>query len=198
MAEISAIATLRQLLVGQYDDLKRQLARRLGSEEMAGDVLQETYLHLERPRHIGSISSPRKYLLTIATNIARMGFRHDSRCTSIEELDAVLNFVDDAPSPLQTVESQQEFENLRRAFAELTPRQRAIVFAARVEEKLLRDIAKELGLSQRTVEKELRAALVFCGAKLNRNVVQRFGPRPREASIGRELAQGEENQATDA
>lgn len=183
MSSSANVAVLRQLLVGEYAELKRHLTRRLGSEEMAGEVLQETYLHLERPALIGTVSNPKRYLLTIATNIARMSFRRDRRWTSLSELDAALGFVDEAPDPLRSLEARQEVAALKIGFDELTPRRRHILIASRLEGRKLRDIAAELGLSQRAVEKELKIALMLCGRKIKRDIVQRFGPRPRQASI---------------
>src|SRR6202043_931497 len=57
MSDSAHAAALRQGLVGQYDELKSTLTRRLGSEDLAGEVLQETYLRLERPARIGIIAS---------------------------------------------------------------------------------------------------------------------------------------------
>jgi len=182
MSNSAEVAVLRQLLVGEYDELRKKLARRLGSEDLAGEVLQETYLHLERPARIGPIGSPRHYLLTMAINIARMSFRRERRLTSLSELDAALGFVDEAPDPLRSLEARQEFEALKAAFDELTPRRRYILCASRLEGRKLRDIAAELGVTQRSVEKELRAALILCGLRMKRNIVQRFGPRTRDAS----------------
>lgn len=174
---MSDSASLRQLLVGQYDALRKQLSRRLGSEELAADALQETYLHLACPRDIGTVGSPHHYLLTIALNIARMRFRSDRRCTSLTDLEAAHGFVDETPDPLRSLEGREDIAALQRAFDDLTPRRRRIFFAARIEEMRLRDIARECGLSQRAIEKELKAALTLCALRLNREVVQRFGPR---------------------
>ena len=43
----SALARLLQVLLDDYGMLKSQLARRLGSQEAAGDILQEAYLRLQ-------------------------------------------------------------------------------------------------------------------------------------------------------
>ncbi|MCK9910798.1 sigma-70 family RNA polymerase sigma factor, partial [Microbacteriaceae bacterium K1510] len=145
MIDSAGSASLRQLLVGQYDELKRVLTRRFGSEDMAGEALQETYLQLERPARIGPVQSPKQYLLTIAINIVRMRFRRERRSANLSELDAIIGFVDDAPDPLQTVQSRQEIEALQQAFDALTPRRRYIVLAARVEGVQLADIADQLG-----------------------------------------------------
>ena len=182
MSNSADVAVLRQMLVGEYDDLRRQLTRRLGSEDVAREVLQETYLHLDRPSRLSMIDSPRRYLLAIATNIARMRFRREKRVINLQDLDEMLGFVDEAPDPLRSVEARQEFEALKAAFEELTPRRRYILFASRLEGRKLRDIADELDVSQRLIEKELKAALIFCGSKINRDVIQRFGPGARETS----------------
>lgn len=198
MTESADAATLRRTLVGHYDELKKQLTRRLGSEDLAGDVLQETYLHLERPAQIGTVRSPKHYLLTIATNIARMSFRREKRWTTMEDLDAVLGFVDETPDPLRSLEARKDVEILQRAFEELTPRRRRILFAARVEGMRLADLAEELGLSQRFVSEELKIALKVCGLRLKRDVIQRFGPHPREASLSMEAAEEDGNAAREA
>jgi RNA polymerase sigma-70 factor (ECF subfamily) len=188
MSSSPGITALREVLIDQYEDLKKQLAQRLGSEDLAGEVLQETYLQLERPLQVAVVRSPKQYLLTIATNIARMTFRRERRQMSLTDLDAALGFVDEMPDPLRNLEARQEFEVLKRAFDELSPRRRQILIAARIEGVRLRDIAQQLGLSQRAIEKELKAALVQCAVRLNRDIVQRFGPRPREASANGEDA----------
>ena len=75
-------------------------------------MLRETYLHLERPARISALTDPKHYLLTVATNIARMSFRRERRRTSFSELDAALGFVDEAPDPLRSLEAREEFEAL--------------------------------------------------------------------------------------
>lgn len=182
MDDLLQAATLRRVLVGHYDELKRKLARRLGSEDLASEALHETYLHLERSTRLDAIASPRQYLLTIATNLARMSFRRDKWRTQHVGLDEALDFADESADPLSTLIGRQEIEALQRAFDELTPRRRQILFSIRVEGAMIADVAKKLGVSQRTVEQELRSALITCGSILGRAVVQRFGPKPRKAS----------------
>ena len=124
MSNSADVTLLRQMLVGEYDDLRRRLTRRLGSEDVASEVLQETYLHLERSSLMSVIDSPKRYLLTIATNIAWMRFRRERRLTSLSDLDKALGFVDEALDPLRSLEARQEFEALKAAFDELSPRRR--------------------------------------------------------------------------
>ncbi|KPF96837.1 hypothetical protein IP86_15155 [Rhodopseudomonas sp. AAP120] len=181
MNDLAGHAALRRVLVHQYDELKSLLTRKLGSEDLAADALQETFLHLERPARIGTVARPRQYLLVIATNIARMAFRRERRRT-LADLDTLLGIADDGPDPLRSLAARQEVAALREVIAELTPRRRRILIAIRIEGLRLRDLADELGLSQRMVEKELKAALAVCGSRLHRDVARRFGPAPQKAS----------------
>jgi DNA-directed RNA polymerase specialized sigma24 family protein len=127
MSETSA-AALRQELVGQYDDLKRALTRRLGSEDLAKEVLQETYLRLEQPARIGPVISPKRYLLTIAVNLARMSFRRERRSANLADLDAVLGFVDETPGPAQIVEARRRSKHCS-APSKISPRGAARSFS---------------------------------------------------------------------
>ena len=182
MTESDGVATLRELLVGQYEELRTLLARRLGSVDLADEALQETYLRLRRPAQIGAIASPRHYLLTIATNIARMSFRRSRRWADLSELDAVLGFADESPGPEQSLLARADLAVLQRAFDELTPRRRQIIFAARVEGVQLTRIAERMGISKTLVEKELKIALMFCADQVGREMVRKYGLRESQAS----------------
>ncbi|KZD24067.1 RNA polymerase sigma factor [Tardiphaga robiniae] len=174
---------LRQLLVERYDDFRKRLTRRLGSAELARETLHETWLHLHRAAPTGTIASPPSYLLRIAFNIATDRGRKQSRLARRTEVMAVLDMADDAPSAERELAARQEISELEAALEELTPRRRMILLASRVEEATLQEIAQRLGVSQRLVEIELKHALDHCAERLQRQVVRRFGPKPRETSI---------------
>ncbi len=182
MTDSSAWIGLRQLLVDRYDDYRRRLTRRLGSAELARETLHETWLHLHKAAPTGSITSPPSYLLRMAFNIATDRGRQQSRLARRTEVMAVLEMADEAPSPERELASRQEVAELELALQELTPRRRMILLASRVEGVTLQEIASRLGVSQRLVELELKQALDHCAQRLQRQVVKRFGPKPREAS----------------
>jgi RNA polymerase sigma-70 factor (ECF subfamily) len=69
-----------------------------------------------------------------------------------------------------------EVAALEQAMAELTERQRAILIASRVDDLPQQEIADRFRISVRMVGKELKRALEHCGRRLDRRVVQRFGP----------------------
>jgi RNA polymerase sigma-70 factor (ECF subfamily) len=175
---------LRQLLLLDYRELKTRLARRLGSMERASDALQDTWLRLETAQ-IGAVHRPQHYLLRIAYNIALKRRQAERETMTLEDARAALNLADETPDPERVIEAKSEAAALERALAELSPRRRDILLASRVEGIPLSRIASRHGISQRMVEIELKLALIHCGRRLGREIVQRFGPRSREGSYGK-------------
>jgi len=87
-----------------------------------------------------------------------------------------VNIGADTLDPARVLHARQEMQVLEEALGELTERQRAILIAARVEDVSQEDIARRHGISVRMVGKELKKALEYCGKRLDRKVIQRFGP----------------------
>ena len=174
--------TLRRLLVLGYDELKARLTRRLGSAELASDALHEAYLTLHRVPRLGHVRNMRFYLLRTAFNFALKQMRVDRRFVALSDVQMAVGIADDTPGQARVLAARNEIEALKNALTELTPRRREILLAARLEGVTLRAIADRFGVSQRLVEIELKHALAHCALRLDREAVQRFGPRPRRQS----------------
>jgi RNA polymerase sigma factor (sigma-70 family) len=173
---------LRQLLADHYDDFRKRLTRRLGSDDLARETLHETWLHLHGRNTIGTIENPSSYLLRTAFNLATDRGLKEARIARRIEIKAVLEIADEMPGPERDVEARRDIAMLERALEELTPRRRAILLASRLEGLTLREIAERLGISQRLVEIELKHAVEHCAERLDRKMTRRFGPMPRETS----------------
>jgi RNA polymerase sigma-70 factor (ECF subfamily) len=171
----------RAFLIG-YEELKRRLTSRFGSADLASEALHETWLRIDQAGAAGAVQSPIPYLLRMAFNVALKRLGADRRTVTLDDAQAVLAIVDDAPDPERVTAVRLEAEALARALADLTPRRREILLASRIDGLMLREIAGRLGISQRLVEIELKHALAHCALRLHREVVQRFGPRPRGES----------------
>jgi RNA polymerase sigma-70 factor (ECF subfamily) len=151
------------LLVSGYDDLRRRLSRRFGSVEMATEVLHETWLRLGQVGEIAAVQRPESYLYRMALNVAVDRHRADVRWFDKTELEALLRSDHDQLDPEHVVSMRSEMAALERVLAELPARRRAVFMAALVEELPYRDIAKRLGISLRSVEREMSRALEHCG-----------------------------------
>ncbi len=173
---------LRRFFVLGYDDLRARLVRRLGSSELANDVLHDTWLRIDRAPPAGELRSPGRYLVQMAFYAALAHWRGDKHLVTLSDAKTAIGLIDETPDPERAAAARSEVEALRDALAELTPRRREILLMSRLEGVALRDIADHLEISQRLVEIELKHALAHCGLRLGRDVIQRFGPRPRKDS----------------
>lgn len=165
-----------RLFLTSYDDFKARLRRRLGSEDLANDVLHETYLRVDRMEAPLNLTQPNAYLYRMALNIAADRRQADARLLTGEEIEELLQVSDESQDPERVVGGQKEIQLLLSALYELPPRRRRIFIAARLEEAPHLEISQRFGISTRMVEKELKAALGHCAARLERKVIQRFGP----------------------
>ncbi|NII05795.1 RNA polymerase sigma factor [Luteibacter anthropi] len=175
--------SLLGVFLDNYDDFRRRLRRRLRSDDLVDDVMQETYLRVEKlgPTEVRA-THPTGYLFRMALNMAVDHHRSHGRLLTGEEVDDLIQSVDDPLDPQAVLASRQDLEALSHALDALTRRQREILIAARIDELPQADIAARFGISVRMVGKELKKALDTCAEKVGRKSVQRFGPGAGEPS----------------
>ena len=137
------------------------LRRISGDPALADDVLQESYLRLLRhPPAADRDEWERKaYLFQIATNLMRDRWRAKERERSA--LERLLSFW--SPRP----ERSEVSLDMGAALDRLPPRDRALLWLAHVEGYDHREIAKVLGLQERSV----RVILFRARKKLERELV---------------------------
>jgi RNA polymerase sigma-70 factor (ECF subfamily) len=166
MTDATRIA-LRRLFLERYDDLKVRLTRRLGSADLAGDAMQDTWLRLARTDAIGELRSPGSYLFRMVLNVAQDQSRASKRSLTAVEIESLLNLADDVPDPAHIAEARSDLRAFEAVLAELPPRRRAILLAARLDNMPREEIAARLGISLRLVSKELQLAHEYCLARRN-------------------------------
>ncbi|ABD06917.1 sigma-24 (FecI-like) [Rhodopseudomonas palustris HaA2] len=181
-------AALQQRLLLRYDDFKRRLTRYLGSSELAGDALHDTWLRLQRGGQIDAVRSPDTYLLRIAINMGRDHLRAENRLVSTSDAATLLGISDDAPDAERDAEGRSELRLLTAIMAELPPRQKAILIAARVEGLPRGEIARRYGVSVRYVHRELQAAHDYCAERLEKMTADLYRLAPRETSLPERLS----------
>jgi RNA polymerase sigma-70 factor, ECF subfamily len=145
-------------------------------------VLHETWLRLDGAAELGTVRQPRSYLYRTALNIAADQRRSETRWVSRAEIEALRHADDGLLDPERIVAARSEIAALERVLAELPPLRRAIFLAAVVEEQPYREIAARLGLSLRSVEREMSRALGHCSKRLDKKLAKRAGRTPRETS----------------
>lgn len=172
----SSRAALIDFLLDEYDDLKRRLARRLGSEA-AADALQDTFVRLNSGNiEVGPVRRPRAYLLRIAVRLAAERRRNEIS-NDLSDLEQMSEIVDDAPDPERIVEARSEIEALKVALKEMPQRRRDILIAAAFDEMPASVLAARFGVTKRTIQSELKVALIHCAKRLDRELAMRMPSR---------------------
>ena len=136
----------------------RKYLRRFVAPDVAEDLAHEAFLRVYTAPDFESIRSPRGYLFRTARNLAlNAASEHGaSRTDAVEE---VASFADEAASVERQAMTDEEFDMLCIAIARLSPQRRQVLTLRVFYEYSCRQIADRLGISLRTVHRDLARAL---------------------------------------
>ncbi len=144
------------------------LTELLGRVEDAEDVAQESYARLLAMEDLDqSGSRARAYLFRIATNLAYDRFRR-RRVRGLADARDISEIPCDGPTPERIVTVEQSLEIVKQVILELKPRCRRVFLMRTARELSYEDIATRLGVSKRTVEREMQHALARCQRRLGK------------------------------
>ncbi|KRC70128.1 putative RNA polymerase sigma factor FecI [compost metagenome] len=169
--------SLVSIFLERYNDFRSQLKRRLGSEDLAHDAMQEAFLKVNDLPASSSIQQPAAYLFRVALNIAEDQRRRDSRLLTGVEISELINMTDEAADPARIAQGRSQIDAFRRALRGLPERTQQMVLAARVHELPHAEIARRYGVSERIVSKELKRALEHCARELDASGGANAAPR---------------------
>jgi RNA polymerase sigma-70 factor (ECF subfamily) len=157
------------LLFNKYRSaLLRHVSRFATSREDAADIVQDTYL-----RVMGRISlsrfdgEARAYLFQTATNLARDHLRRRKHRSHAALDDAPEETLGTGEPPHEEVLAAAQLTSaLRAAIAAMPEDTRAVFILARSRELPYEDIAEQLGIGRRTVERRVAQAVAFLTDRL--------------------------------
>lgn len=158
--------SLTQAVEAYYEDLRRFVRRRTGSASLADDVVQDTWIRA-RTSAAAMPQNPRAYVFRIAGNLAVDHLRrHGTRSDGAADSSLAEQVASDAPSPEMAVSARQELAILEAAVQELPEKRRIVFILYRGHGLTMRQIADRLGISEKTVEKQIGRAMVHCRLRL--------------------------------
>lgn len=147
--------------------LRAWLRGRFPTRTDIDDLVQETYARLFRAHSAGRVRNARNYLFATARNAALDLFRREQTVPfePMEETAGLAVLAEDAGVP-EAVGQRQELELLRAAMQALPTRCRQVFTLRKLYGLPHREIAAQLGISERTVEAQIDKAMRRCAAYL--------------------------------
>ena len=143
--------------------LLQYAARILGDRDRARDVVQETFVELQRGRRAQLDHAPAKWLFTVCRNRALNICRKEKRMTYLDE-ELLEKYESHEPAPNERIEHQEASGFLLRIVATLPPRQQEVLqlkFQNDLSYKEISEITKlsvsHVGVLIHTALKTLRA-----------------------------------------
>lgn len=148
-----------------FEENREQLLRYLkahGAGDAAEDLLQELWLKIAAIP-AGPIASPRSYLFRAATNLMIDRRRSEAQAARREQewsglMDRLPGAAANDPGPDRKLEGRRTLARVDEELAKLPPRALAVFRAHRIDGRAQREIAAAMGLSQSTIESDLRTA----------------------------------------
>lgn len=161
MSEDQEDRSLARLYQRHRNELMAFLTRRTRCRETASDLVQDAFIRLMHSER-GEVGNLRAFLYRIASNLSiDHARRNQVRGVSDEQaLDGLLS----ETSPERSAVAGNTLEHLERLIAGLPSPTREVFLLARVEQMSYKDIAAQLGLEPRAVERHLNKALSHCAA----------------------------------
>jgi RNA polymerase sigma-70 factor (ECF subfamily) len=153
--------------------LRAWLRSRFPSERDIDDVVQESILRVLRAREAGEVRSPKAFLFVTARNLVIAAHRKSAVRPQIDMTElSDLDVQDETADVSGSVIHSEELELLTQAIQALPDRCRQIVTLRKLYGLPQQEIARELGISENTVENQgaigLRKLAAFFEKKARR------------------------------
>lgn len=152
------------LFVNEAAALKRFL-RKFGGDLAIEDIAQDSFVRIcVDPNRV---QSPRALLFATARNLAIDNLRRAKAAPmrSVAEIDLARSALH-SPSPEDARIAADQADALRKALAALPDLQRRALLMRRVEKRPPAEVARELGVTERRVQRLVLKAIAFCHARL--------------------------------
>lgn len=156
--------TLADIFIGVRGSLARLVSSIAPPKEIE-DIVQETYVRVCQAAKRGAIEQPRSFMLRTARNLALDYVkRAESRLTVSmdEELDLGLELSHATDRTYEIVASNEEFAHFCEAVRQLPIQCRRAFVLKKVYGYSQREIARELNVSESTVEKHIAIGIKRC------------------------------------
>ena len=146
----------QQTYFAQSEYLRNFLYYKSGNMSLSEDLVQESFIKLWENCSKVAIDKAKSYLFTIANNLFLNSISHNKVVLKFQNRPQKQEDLNDPQFLLE----EKEFKvKLEHAISNLTEPQRVVFLMNRIDKKKYREIAEELGISVKAVEKRMHLAL---------------------------------------
>lgn len=146
-----------ELFEEMYQPIKNFVYYKTGDIEVAEDVAQDTFLKVWEKRAEIKQQTVRSFLYTIAGNLCKNRFEHQQ---VVFEFSNNYSQHVDSVSPEFELEVKQFNEKLQNAIGQLNEKNRTVFLMNRIDGLTYKQIADNLELSVKAIEKRMKNALI--------------------------------------
>jgi len=156
-----------QIFNNWYDPIRNYIYYKSGNLFVAEDIAQDTFLKIWEKKHEIKIETVKQLLYAIANNLFLN--RLDHQKVQFKFIDSYQrnNF---AEAPDFELEMKQFDERLQNALAQLDEKRRSVFLMNRIDNLTYNQIAENLGLTVKAVEKRMEKALAFLRKQIDKNI----------------------------
>jgi RNA polymerase sigma-70 factor (ECF subfamily) len=160
-------AGFEQLFDAYYDELQHFIYFKSGDAEVAEDLVQDAFLKVWEIRSTVRVETARALLYTIAANLYANRYKRQKLHLKLQQ-----TMVEDRTyeSPEFEMEVKEFDRKLQNVLSELSEKSRTVFLMNRIDQMTYNEIAKNLNLSVKAVEKRMKKALEF----IRHNIEHKF------------------------
>ncbi|AGH51443.1 MULTISPECIES: RNA polymerase sigma factor [Sphingomonadales] len=161
-------ASLKTTLALRYTQIRDRLAARLGSQDLAGEALHETWIKFSDLKDDAPVNDPDAYIYRAAINMAATLSAKQRRVLGSQDIEDILSIPDDAPGPERIALARSELAHVWKVLGELTPRQRHVFIESFTGTMSHEQLAEHYGVTVRLIQMDLRGAILHCARRTRR------------------------------
>lgn len=149
-----------------YNPVRNFLYYKTGDVQAAQDIAQETFLKIWEKRETIKTETVKQLLFTIANNLFLNKLEHQKVAFNFSN-NVRQNIITEAAD--YNLEMKEFDQKLQKALADLDDKKRTVFLMNRIDEFTYNEIAENLGLSVKAVEKRMEKALSFLRKRMEMN-----------------------------
>ena len=155
---------IREILVHE-ETLVSYLLRRWPNRPDVNDLRQDTYVRVYEAAAKARPPVPKAFLFAVAAHLLadRMRRRRVVAIDAVGDIEALGVLVEEV-SPERRISAHEELRRLAQAIDSLPPRCREVVWMRRVDDLPQKEVARRLGITEKSVEKHVMKGMKLLAA----------------------------------